>query len=226
MPATPDEAGEQPAGSLIADTQLRATQPPAFGGAQIAFMNAGGVRSPGFVPPAGTTPPFALAYGAAFTVQPFGNSLVTMTLTSAQLKALLEQQFAGCGGQVANRSLLPSAGLKVTWSAGAPTCAKIVDVTFTPTDVTLAPPVATGPAQAIVRDGVVLEPARTWRVTVNNFMAFGGDGYSTLTAGTDRLGGAQDIDALVAYLSTTLPPNAAYDPTLPARGEPRLVRRP
>ena len=226
LPATPDDAGGQPAGSLIADTQLRATQPPAFGGAQIAFMNAGGVRSPGFVPPAGATAPFALSYGAAFTVQPFGNSLVTMTLTSAQLKALLEQQFAGCAGQVANRPLLPSAGLKVTWSAGAPACAKIVDVAFTPTDVTVAPPVATGPVQAIVRDGVVLEPARPWRVTVNNFMASGGDGYSTLAEGTDRLGGAQDIDALVAYLSTTLAPNPPYDPALPARGEPRLVRRP
>jgi 5'-nucleotidase len=99
LPAIENDAGEEPAGSLIADTQLRATQPAALGGAQIAFMNAGGVRSPGFVPAAGATPPFALTYGAVFTVQPFGNSLVTMTLTSAQLKALLEQQFAGCGGR-------------------------------------------------------------------------------------------------------------------------------
>jgi 5'-nucleotidase len=50
---------------------------------------------------------------------------------------------------------------------------------FTPTDVTATPPVATGPAQVIVKDGVVLEPARKWRVTVNNFMAAGGDGYTT-----------------------------------------------
>jgi 5'-nucleotidase len=198
LPAAPNEAGEQPAGSLIADTQLRATQAPALGGAQIAFMNAGGVRAPGFVPPAGAMAPFALTYGAAFTVQPFGNSLVTMTLTSAQLKTLLEQQFAGCAGQAADRPLQPSAGLRVSWRAGAPPCARIVDVSFTPTDMAAMPPVATGPAQAVVKDGVVLEPARNWRVTVNNYLANGGDGFSTLKAGTERVGGAQDLDALTA----------------------------
>jgi len=226
LPASPNEAGEQPAGSLIADSQLRATQAPALGGAQIALMNPGGIRAPGFVPPAGTAAPFALTYGAAFTVQPFGNSLVTMTLTSTQLKALLEQQFAGCAGQAADRPLQPSNGLRVTWRASAATCAKIVDVRLTPTDVATTPPVATGPAQAIVRDGVVAEPARAWRVTVNSYLASGGDGFSTLTTGTQRLGGPQDIDALTAYLATTLPPHPPYDPARPALGEPRIVRLP
>ena len=226
LPAEENAAGEAPAGSLIADTQLRATQPAALGGAQIAFMNAGGVRGSGFVPPAGATPPFALTYGAAFTVQPFGNSLVTMTLTSTQLKALLEQQFAGCSGAKANHPMQPSSGLRETWSASAPACAKVVDVVFTPTDVTARPPVATGAAQAIVKDGVVLEPARKWRVTVNNFMAAGGDGFTILKDGTDRLGGAQDIDALIAYLAATLPPNPPYDPAAPTLGEPRIVRKP
>ncbi len=223
LPAIPDDAGEEPAGSLIADSQLQATQPAALGGAQIAFMNPGGVRSPGFVPPTGTRAPFELTYGAAFTVQPFGNSLVTMTLTAAQLKTLLEQQFAGCDGQWTDRVMQPSNGLRVTWSAGAPACAKIVDITFTPTDVTVTPPVATGPAQAIVRNGAVQDPSSTLRVTVNNYMASGGDGYSTLTAGTNRIGGAQDIDALRAYLARTLPPNAPYDARSPAMGEPRVI---
>ena len=226
LPTTENEAGEAPAGSLIADTQLRATQPASLGGAQIAFMNAGGVRGAGFVPPAGASAPFALTYGAAFTVQPFGNSLVTMTLTSTQLKALLEQQFAGCGGSTSDHPMQPSSGLRMTWSASAPKCAKVVDVVFTPTDVTATPPVVTGPAQAIVKDGVVLEPARKWRVTVNNFMAAGGDGFTTLQDGTDRLGGAQDIDALRAFLASTLPPNPPYDPSLAALGEPRIVRKP
>ena len=226
LPAVPDESGEQHAGSLIADSQLRATQPAALGGAQIAFMNPGGVRAPGFVPAAGATAPFALTYGEAFRVQPFGNSLVTMTLTSAQLKGLLEQQFAGCAGQAADRLLQPSNGLRVTWRAGAAPCARIVDVRFTPTDVTATPPVATGPMQPIVEDGVVLQPARAWRVTVNSYLAGGGDGFSILTAGANRLGGAQDIDALTAYLAPTLAPNPPYDPSLPALAEPRLVRRP
>ena len=222
----PDDAGETAAGSLVADTQLRATQPPALGGAQIAFMNPGGVRGAGFVPPAGATPPFPLSYAAAFTVQPFGNSLVTMTLSSTQLKALLEQQFQGCGGQGKDTLLQPSAGLRVTWRAGAPACARILDVSWTPVDLRAVPPVATGPAQAVVRAGVVLEPARPWRVTVNSFMASGGDAYSVLASGTDRLGGAQDLDALVAYLAPYLPPHAPYDAALPALGEPRVLRVP
>ena len=206
LPTVANDAGQALAGSLVADSQLQATQPAALGGAQIAFMNPGGVRAPGFVPPAGASAPFALTYGAAFTVQPFGNSLVTMTLTAAQLKALLEQQFSGCEGQGTDRVLQPSNGLRVTWRANAPACAKIVDVTFTPTDVTVTPPVATGAPQALVKDGVVQDPARTFRVTVNDYLASGGDGYATLKSGTSRIGGAQDIDALRAYLAPTLPP--------------------
>jgi len=226
LPATPNDAGEEPAGSLIADSQLRATQPAALGGAQIAFMNEGGVRSPGYVPAANARPPFALTFGAAFTVQPFGNSLVTMTLTAAQLKTLLEQQLGGCRGQAGDRFLQPSNGLRYSWRASAPACSRIVDVAFTPTDLGVTPPVATGPVQVIVKDGVVQEPTRTYRVTVNNFMAAGGDGNATLVAGTDRIGGAQDIDAFVQYLSAYLAPRPPFDPRGPAMGEPRIVRVP
>ena len=225
LPSTANAAGEMRAGSLIADAQLMATQPASLGGAQIAFMNAGGVRSPGFLS-AASAYPYALTYGDAFTVQPFGNSLVTMTLTAVQLKALLEQQFNGCNGQVANRVMQASNGLKYSWSAAAPACSKIVDVTFTPTDVTAAPPVATGAPQIIVSGGVVQNPARTYRVTVNNFMATGGDGFTTLIGGTSVLGGAQDIDALVAYLAGYKSPAAAYDPSLPALGIPRVTLLP
>ena len=225
LPNEPDEAGQSAAGSLVADSQLRATQPAELGGAQIAFMNPGGVRGAGFVPPAGSTAPFALTYADAFTVQPFGNSLVTMTLSSTQLKALLEQQFKGCGGQGKDTPLQPSAGLRVTWRADAPACARIVDLRWTPVDLRAVPPAVTGPAQDIVRGGVVLEPARAWRVTVNSFLAGGGDGFTTLAAGGARLGGAQDLDALVAYLAPWLP-RAPYDATLPALGEPRLRRVP
>ncbi len=225
LPSTANAAGEEPAGDLIADAQLAATQPASLGGAQIAFMNAGGVRSPGFIS-AASTYPYALTYGDAFTVQPFGNSLVTMTLTAVQLKALLEQQFNGCSGQVANRVMQVSNGLKYSWSAAAPACSKIVDVTFTPTDLTVAPPVATGAPQIIVSNGVVQNPGKTYRVTVNNFMATGGDGFTTLIGGTAAQGGAQDIDALVAYLAGYKSPAAAYDPGLPAMGIPRVTRLP
>ena len=225
LPNAASSAGEMPAGDLIADAQLAATQPAALGGAQIAFMNAGGVRNPGFAP-AGATYPYALTYGDAFTVQPFGNSLVTMTLTAVQLKALLEQQFSGCMGQTANRVMQSSNGLKYSWSASAPACSKVIDATFTSTDVTRTPPVATGPTETIVSGGVVLHPAKTYRVTVNNFMATGGDGFATLLGGTNVLGGAQDIDALVAYLAGYQTPNPAYDPSQPALGIPRVTLLP
>ena len=218
-------AGEMPAGDLIADAQLQATQPAPVGGAVMAFMNAGGVRSPGFAP-AGASYPRDLTYSDVFTVQPFGNSLVTMTLTALQLKNLLEQQFNGCMGQSADRIMQISNGLKYSWSLSAPACAKVVDVDFTPTDVTSTPPVATGAVEHIVVGGVVQNPAKTYRVTVNNFMATGGDGFTVLLGGQNTLGGAQDIDALIAYLVGYKTPSPAYDASLPALAIPRITRLP
>ena len=221
-----NSAGEMQAGDLIADAQLQATQPASLGGAVMAFMNAGGVRNPGFVKPAAASFPYALTYGDAFTVQPFGNSLVTMTLTAQQLKDVLEQQFNGCMGQTANRIMQVSNGLKYTWKASAPACSKIVDVAFTPTDVTAYPPVVTGPTDNIVIGGVVQNPSRTYRVTVNNFMATGGDGFGVLTGGTQQLGGAQDIDALTAYLSGYKSPSPAYNPAAAVLAKPRITVAP
>ncbi len=96
IPEVYSPAGEAPAGNLIADAQLAATADPATGGAVVAFMNPGGIRqSTGFVylgSPVGEGDG-NVTYGEAFSIQPFGNSLVTMTLTGAQIEALLEQQF-------------------------------------------------------------------------------------------------------------------------------------
>ena len=217
-------SGEMPAGDLIADAQLQATQPPALGGAVVAFMNAGGVRSPGFT---ATTYPHDVTYGEAFTVQPFGNSLVTMTLTAQQIKDVLEQQFVGCKGQTTQRIMQVSNGLKYSWSAGAAACSKIIDVTITPTDVTVVPPAQTAAPDTLVSNGVVLNPTKTYRVTVNNFMATGGDGFGVFVGGTNTLGGAQDIDALVAYLSGGYKaPRAAYDRAATALQLPRVTRLP
>ena len=225
LPNAGDAAGEMPAGDLIADAQLAATQPASLGGAVMAFMNAGGVRSPGFAF-AGATYPYDVTYGNAFTVQPFGNSLVTMTLSTQQIKDLLEQQFASCKGQTSNRILQISNGLKYSYSAAAPACAKVQDVWFTPTDTTVVPPVTTGAQEQLVQAGLVLNPAKTWRVTVNNFIATGGDSFTTLLGGSAALGGAQDIDALVAYLAGYKAPAAAYDPSSATLGKPRIIRLP
>jgi len=219
-------AGEMEAGDLIADAQLQATQPASAGGAVMAFMNAGGVRSPGFVNAAGTYP-YDLTYANAFTVQPFGNSLVTMTLTTQQIKDVLEQQFALCNTtQTSNRIMQISNGLSYRWSASGTCGARITEASFTPTDVTVVPAVVTGSTVPLVVGGVVQNPGRTWRVTVNNFMATGGDGFAVLTGGTNQLGGAQDIDALVAYLTGFKAPAPAYNPAASGLGKPRITRVP
>jgi 5'-nucleotidase len=69
-----------------------------------------------------------------------------------------------------------------------------------------------------VSAGQVLDPLATYRVTVNNFLSTGGDGFAVLKSGTDLLGGAQDIDAAIAYLAGFKAPNAPYNPAaVPAR---------
>ena len=216
-----DGACNMATGSLIADSQLAATQPATFGNAVVAFMNGGGVRSPGFTfaSSAASEGNGNVTYGEAFTVQPFGNSLVTISLTTQNIRDFLEEQFAGCIGQsaTATRFALPSAGFKYTWD-GAKSCgARVSNVTL----------LNGGTTETLVdAGGTVQNPTKGYRVTVNNFMADGGDGYSTLLKGTNRLGGAQDIDALTAYLVNFKAPKAPY--TLGSNsadaGTPRINR--
>ena len=93
--------------------------------------------------------------------------------------------------------------------------------------MTVVPPDVTGAPEAIVVGGVVQNPGRTYRVTINNFLATGGDGFTVFVGGTSALGGAQDIDALVAYLTSGYKaPNAPYDPSAPALAIPRITRLP
>ena len=218
-----DGACNMLAGSLIADSQLAATQPATFGGAVMAFINGGGVRSPGFNFASSTAGEGDgnVTYGEAFTVQPFGNSLVTMTLTTQNIKDFLEEQFAGCLGQAATstRFALPSAGFRYTWDGARACGARVSNVTLT---------AGANPAETLVDTaGVVQNPTKAYRVTVNNFMADGGDGYSTLVKGTNRIGGAQDIDALTAYMAANFKsPKPAYAPNtnVADAGTPRINR--
>jgi len=181
-------AGENVMGDVIADAQLAATKEAGFGGAQVAFMNPGGVRADlTFASSAAGEGDGNVTYSEAFTVQPFGNSLVTLTLTGAQIEEVLEQQFVGCpNGQTFNRILLPSTGFSYAWSATGPACDKV------------------DPASILI-NGVAVDPATSYRVTVSNFLADGGDKFTVLAQGTDRLGGAQDSDALEAYFKANSP---------------------
>jgi 5'-nucleotidase len=214
---TRDAACNMPAGDLIADSQLAATAAPEFGGAQLALMNPGGVRNPGFLfaNSANNEGDGNVTYGEAFTVQPFGNSLVTMTLSTQQIRDVLEQQFPNCFGQtVFARVLLPSNGLRYEWDHLQACGAKVRNATLTVGGVT----------ETLVSNGEVVNGARTWRVTVNNFLADGGDGFAVLKGGTNRVGGSQDIDALERYLANFMAPNPPYDPLAANLGKPRIVR--
>jgi 5'-nucleotidase len=186
-------AGESALGDVIADGQLDATNDPGLGDAVVAFMNSGGIRADlTFSQISGGEQPGEVTYGEMFTVQPFGNSMVTMTLTGAQIETLLEQQFAGCGPPptpTTNRILQPSAGFTYSWSDSAPACGKV-----DPTSIML--------------NGVAVDPGANYRVTVNSFLADGGDSFPVLKEGTDRLGGAVDTDAFEAYF-------AAFSPVAP-----------
>ncbi|MFT3720360.1 bifunctional metallophosphatase/5'-nucleotidase [Pseudorhodoferax sp.] len=167
------------AGRLVADAQLAATRAPEHGGAQLALMNPGGVRTD---LACHGTPPCTVTYGDAFAMQPFGNSLVVMTLTGAELKTLLEGQQPP--GRAAPSFLQPSAGFGYRWQAGAPPGQRVRDMRL---------------------HGRPIGPQDTLRIAVNSFMAEGGDGLWMLTQGRERIGGAQDLDALLAYLQVSTP---------------------
>jgi 5'-nucleotidase len=170
-----DSNGETSLGELVADAQLEATRGPEVGAARIAFVNDAGLRADLQASDRG------ISYGEIYAVHPFGNLLVTMTLTGRQIHALLEQQWQGAG------SLLQvSRGFGYSWRAEAPAGARV------------------DPEQ-IVLDGERLEPEDSYRVTVSDFLAGGGDGYTTLREGKDPLRGAIDVDVLEAFIRTHTP---------------------
>jgi 5'-nucleotidase len=127
-----------------------------------------------------------VTYEEAFTAQPFGNVLTTLDLTGAQLDCLLEQQF------VTERVLAPSASLHYTVrQAGTPG--------------TAADPCTGTKVDGVTIGGTPVDPAASYRITVNSFLAGGGDGFSVLTRATNDVVGVQDLDALVAYLGANRP---------------------
>ncbi|MBK5267129.1 MAG: bifunctional metallophosphatase/5'-nucleotidase [Acidimicrobiia bacterium] len=176
-------AGESALGDVIADAQLAATSSAGTGNAVVAFMNPGGIRADLTFTASGTEANGEVTYGEAFTTQPFGNSLVTMTLTGTQIDTLLEQQWVG---QTSPRILQVSDGFTYTWDFAQADGSK-VDIA------------------SIAIGGVPIVATDTYRVTVNSFLADGGDNFAVLVDGTDRLGGEVDLDALVTYFGDNTP---------------------
>jgi len=181
----PDDApGLSTMGAVLADAYLDATEPVMLGGAALAFMNPGGVRASLFYPASGDEPvDGVVTYGEGFSVQPFGNNLVVMTLTGAQIHAVLEQQFID---GVEPYILQVSQGFTYTYSDSAPIGAKV------------------DPA-SIQLGGVAIDPAADYRVATIGFLADGGDGFSAFLAGADRVGGVTDMQALQDYFAAHSP---------------------
>ncbi|MEW6048310.1 MAG: 5'-nucleotidase C-terminal domain-containing protein [Bacillota bacterium] len=168
-----NEAGESALGNLIADAQRWKT------GARIAFMNPGGIRA--------DLDAGEVTWGELYTVQPFNNYLVTMTLTGSQIERLLEQQWVN---QPFPR-MLQISGLRYAWHSD-----RAVGDRVDPTEIFL-------------EDGTPVEPEGRYRVVVNSFLADGGDNFTVLREGTDRMVGPVDLDALVEYLQQLSRPVSA-----------------
>jgi 5'-nucleotidase len=192
VPKEMNAAGESAMGDLIADAQLEATHGPGQGKAVLAIMNEGGVRTGlSFAPGKAGVADGKVTYGELVSAQPFGNDLVTMTLTGEQIRILLEEQFKGCAlgaragdGDVPkdDRRLEVSAGFHYTWHRDAAPCHKV-------------------DAGSIRINGAAVAPSVRYRVTVNSLMAEGGSQYYVLKRGTNRVVGMQDVEAMTAYFA-------------------------
>jgi 5'-nucleotidase len=173
---TRDDSGESRMGNLVADAQRHVAVSDA------AFIIPGHVRA-GL--PAGD-----VTYGRAFVAQPFGTSLVTMTLTGAQILELLKEQW--CGQRTA-QVLQLSSSVSYTWSTAAAAA-----ITGRPCAT------AANPVSDLRLHGRPVSAAAGYRVTVNSSMAAVGGRRTVLDDGTGRTGGPEDTRALEAYLAPSL----------------------
>src|SRR3981081_1896367 len=174
----PNNAGESVLGDIIADAQLAATRADTNGGAVVAFTNPGGVRTALSKKEDG-----AVTYADVFASQPFRNQLVTLTLTGAQIKNMLEQQWLD---PKRPRILQVSKSFNYAWDNAKPYGDRVG-------------------AESMSLNGQRGDPARSYRVTVNNYLAVGGDGFTVLKEGTGQQFGTYDVDALYGYFQANSP---------------------
>ena len=184
-PPGDDRGVESAAGNLVADAQQWATS---ANGAQIAFMNPGGVRSDLLYAESAGEGDGVVTFGEAFTFQPFGNTLLTFPMTGAEIVSVLEEQCQPAGSSRPFLHLGVSDGftydLATVFDAGTGDC-----TSATITNVEL--------------NGVALDLGTTYQVTANNFLADGGDNFVTFgTITAPRLDGGNDLEALINYLGT------------------------
>jgi 5'-nucleotidase len=182
-PSTTEEArgAESTLGNFVADVQLWAAR-ERFADTQIALMNPGGLRADLVHESAGDADPDGnVTYAEAAAVQPFANTLVTMTLTGAQLASVLEEQWQPAGASRPFLKLGVSKGLTYVTDYEAPAGSRITNLAL---------------------NGTPIDPATSYRVVVNSFLASGGDNFGTLALGTDRAdSGLVDLQAMVDWFA-------------------------
>jgi 5'-nucleotidase len=174
----PNNAGESPLGDIIADAQLAATSAAANGSAVIAFTNPGGIRTD-----IARKDEAAVTYADLFASQPFRNQLVTLTLSGKQIKDMLEQQWLD---PKRPRILQVSKGFSYAWDNSKPNGERILP-------------------ERMSLNGAPVDPAASYRVTVNNFLSVGGDGFTVLKGGTAPQVSVYDVDALHSYFQANSP---------------------
>ncbi|MGW7752230.1 bifunctional metallophosphatase/5'-nucleotidase [Streptomyces violaceusniger] len=185
-------AYETPLGDVIADGQLEALAPADKGGAQLAFMNPGGIRSDLAHKASGSEGDGVVTYGEAFTVQPFTNMMNVIDLTGSQLITALQQQVSG-SNEASPKILQVSKSLTYT-----------LDLTKSGKDRIVT--------DTVKLNGEPIDPAKTYRVAMNEFLAGGGDGFPAFKDGKNKLVGASDLDAFTAYLGAHSSQSSPLDP--------------
>ncbi|MFB7324189.1 MULTISPECIES: bifunctional metallophosphatase/5'-nucleotidase [unclassified Streptomyces] len=194
-------AFEKPLGNVIADAQLEALAPADKGGAEIAFMNPGGIRTDLAYKASGSEGDGVVTYAEAFAVQPFTNMMNVLDLTGAQIINVLKQQVSG-SNEVAPKILQVSNGFTYT-----------LDLTKTGADRIVV--------DSVKLNGQPLDPAKTYRVAMNEFLAGGGDGFPAFTGGTNKLVGPSDLDVFAAYLTAHSSASAPLAP--PAQDRIKII---
>ncbi|MEU0451507.1 bifunctional metallophosphatase/5'-nucleotidase [Streptomyces sp. NPDC006129] len=187
---------ESPMGDLIADAQLaygKGLDPET----DLALMNPGGIRGPGLTYAAkGTEGDGVVTYAEGFTVQPFANTVNLQDFTGAQLIQVLKEQVTGPNA-AAPKVLQVSSGLTYT-----------LDLTKSGADRVVT--------DSIKLNGAAIDPAATYRVATNSFLAGGGDGFPTLGQGTNDVVGSDDLAALEQYLRAN---SSAGSPLAPPKAD-------
>jgi 5'-nucleotidase len=174
QPLPENRGGESTLGNFVADVQLWSLNADGTRDVDIAFMNPGGLRA--------DIASGEVTYREAANVQPFANTLVTMNLTGAQVKQVLEEQWQPAGSSRPFLKLGVSAGLTYTYNPGAPAGSRITE---------------------ILLDGVPIDPAATYSVGANSFLAAGGDNFVTFRSGTNKAdSGKIDLESMVDYFAT------------------------